>query len=38
MNNINNIEQENEMSYDQLVKQNEEFESNIKDIREHILD
>ena len=33
-NNINN----NIMSYDDLIKQSEEFKSNIEDIREHILD
>ena len=32
--NINN----NIMSYDDLIKQSEEFKSNIEDIREHILD
>ena len=36
--NNNNNEKENEMSYEQLIKQNELYESNIKDIREHILD
>ena len=33
-NNINN----NIMNYDDLIKQSEEFKSNIEDIREHILD
>ena len=35
---LKNNEKENEMSYEQLIKQNELYESNIKDIREHILD
>jgi hypothetical protein len=37
-NNINNNNIQNEMSYEQLIKQNEEYESKIQDIREHILD
>ena len=36
--NNNEKDKENEMSYEQLIKQNELYESNIKDIREHILD
>ena len=38
INNNNEKEKENEMSYEQLIKQNELYESNIKDIRDHILD
>ena len=38
INNNNNNEKENEMSYEQLIKQNELYESNIKDLREQILD
>ena len=41
-NNMNNNNNENlkedEYSYGQLIKQNEEYESKIKDIRDHILD
>ena len=37
LNNNNNVIN-NDMSYEDLIKQNEEFKSNIEDIREHILD
>ena len=35
---LKNNEKENEMSYEQLIKQNELYESNIKDLKEQILD
>ena len=38
MNNNNENLKEDEYSYGQLIKQNEEYESKIKDIRDHILD